>query len=831
MNSARREPLPIDEVLEEVVDAVRAAGAVVLRAPTGAGKTTRVPPALFDAGVTKGRVVLLLQPRRVAARAAAARIAQERNVTLGREVGYEVRFEKKAGLETKIKVVTEGILLRMLQEDPFLEEVGAVLFDELHERNLAGDLALAMVRKVREEVRPDLAIVAMSATLDPDPIARFLGNCRAVECSGRLYPVDVRYVSQSSGPLPQQVSLAVRGLIEESSGGVLVFLPGVGEIRQVARELADLQSRANLEVLEFYGDLPSERQDAVLRKSDRQRIVLSTNVAETSLTIDGITAVVDSGLARQLLHDPAVGLDRLVLTKISKASADQRAGRAGRLAPGVCLRLWSEAQHRHLSDQTTPEIHRVDLAGTVLTLRDWGETDLTQFGWFEPPSPEALERADRLLEFLDLSTNEGITELGRLVAQLPVHPRIGRLLAEGHHFGYPERAALLGALLSERDPFLRSPVRRRASHRSESDVLDRLAAIEAYEATGNRQSDLGEINVAAARFLFRARDQLSRLIRQIMGKSGPPTLDGDEAIGRALLAGFPDRLARRRKRSDPRGVMVGGRGVRLMEESAVLDAELFLCIDIDAAQGESLVRQASAVERDWLDATHLRTATEIELDAGRESVIGFRRTRFADLILEEAITDAGDMNQIATVLATAAASNLTRALNLEEEETRNFLARVASLSEWMPELGLPKFDEAAIVRLLPQLSLGCRSFADLRKRSLVQHLLGELTAEQRRALDRYAPQRLPVPSGRQVVLRYEAGRPPVLAARIQELFGMKETPRIAGGRVAVLFHLLAPNYRPQQVTDDLASFWQNTYPIVRKELRRRYPKHAWPESP
>jgi ATP-dependent helicase HrpB len=833
--------LPIDEALPPLLAALLEGPAAVLVAPTGAGKTTRVPLALLAAGIGGGGQIVMLEPRRIAARAAARRMAEETGATLGEEIGYQVRFDRKAGPHTKILVVTEGILVQRLQADPFLEGVGAVLFDELHERSLATDLSLAMTRRVQREVRPDLKIVAMSATLDPGPIAAFLGNAPTIESRGRLFPVDILYSERPDDrPLPARIAAGVRKVLGETAGDVLVFLPGVGEIQRSAEALAGLAAERDLAVLQLYGDLPAERQDEVLRPLSgrtRRKIVLATNVAETSLTIDGVTAVVDSGQVRRLRFDPATGLDRLELGKISRASADQRAGRAGRQTPGICLRLWPAYENATLAERETPEIARVDLAGPALQLLAWGETDLAAFGWFEPPSPESLAAAVQLLRLLGAFVDV-VTSLGSTMARLPVHPRLARLLIEGQRAGRVREAALLAALLAERDPFLRSPRGAGPRRSSRSDLLDRLDALESFERRDS--SDSETLNAGAARFVLRARDQLAEMARRELTRDSGMKGDDEAPLLRALLAAYPDRVARRREPRSPRGVMVGGRGVRLAEESAVLEAELFLCVELDAnpggrSGGEALVvRKASAVEPEWLAADRLRTAIDLEFDESRERVAAWKRTRYDDLVIAEAEVPAPktpETPETERVLVQAAADRLGRALALDDPEVAGFLARVRSLAEWRPELELPRFTDDEIRDLLPALAAGRKSFAELRRAPLLDVLQGALSYSQLEAVRREAPERLEVPSGSQVKLLYEPGKPPVLAARIQELFGLEETPRVAGGRIHVLLHLLAPNGRPQQVTHDLRSFWANTYPEVRKELQGRYPRHAWPTDP
>jgi ATP-dependent helicase HrpB len=507
----------------------------------------------------------------------------------------------------------------------------------------------------------------------------------------------------------------------------------------------------------------------------------------------------------------------------------------------VCVRLWGEGAQRARPEQTEPEIRRVDLAGAVLQLLCLGETDVLRFPWLEPPPPATVAQAHALLRCLGAVGDSGLTELGRALARLAVHPRLGRLLVEGRRRGQPERVALAAALLSERDPFSRGvdrPGSEAPRHATLSDVLDRVESLEAFEVHGHGAFAPGPLNRGAARFVLRARDQLVRALRE-GGQAGKPDhqradaapLTADEAVLRALLAAFPDRVARRREAGSRRGVMVGGRGVRLAAGSGVMAPELFVCVDVDAGGVETLVRQASAVQRDWLPPELLATRVEVGFDAETERVSARRRLYFEDLVLEETPAALPADEETARVLAAAAAGRLERVLPAAESPAGGYLTRVRCLREWLPELDLPPFDEAQLRELLPWLCHGCRSFADLRDAGWLGAVQGKLTHAQRQAVEREAPERLEVPSGSRLTLRYEVGRPPVLAVRIQEVFGLRDTPRVAAGRVPVLLHLLAPNHRPQQVTDDLASFWTNTYPQVRKELRARYPKHAWPEDP
>lgn len=827
-------PLPIDALLPELVAKLSGGNCLVLRAPPGAGKTTRVAPALLDAGLAGKKNLLLLQPRRLAARAAAERIAQERGVTLGQEVGYQVRFERRAGPRTRILVMTDGMLLRRLQDDPFLEDVGCVVFDEFHERSLNLDLALAMIRRAQLELRPELRVVVMSATLAAGPVARFLGDCPQLETEGRMFPLDVRYLRHArSEPLEALVARSVGESLEQTAGHVLVFLPGQREIWRAQRQLESLSHFGEVSVMPLHGELPLSDQQAVLQPSAQRKVVLATNVAETSITIEGVTAVVDSGLARRQQFDPAIGINHLELGRISRAAADQRAGRAGRTGPGICLRLWTEREQRGMSDFEIPEVLRVDLAGPVLALLQWGESDPGKFAWFEAPPDESLRRALVLLRRLGATDNAGLTPLGRQMVRLPVHPRIARLLLAGHAAGHSGEAALVAAMLSERDPWRQTERRGQSlEHWSASDVLDRMAILEEFERGGTQSPAGGQLNRNAARFILRARDQLLRLLdRKPGGKAPSHSPSAEEAVRRALLTAYPDRLARRRAAGSRRAVMVGGRGVCLAPESAVVEAELFVCVEMqELGQSEALVRQASAVERDWLPSEQLHVTVDLEFDLQRERVMAVRRTRFEDLVIDEAPIGMPPGADAAEILACEASARLEPS-QWFDDEARSFVARVDLLRRHMPELDWPPLAEDDPNRLLPELCQGCISFEDLRRKAVLPLLQGRLSSRQLAALDRDAPLRVRVPSGSQIAVDYTAGKPPALAVRIQELYGLAETPRIAGGRARLVLHLLAPNMRPQQVTDDLASFWANTYEQVRKDLKRRYPKHSWPDDP
>jgi ATP-dependent helicase HrpB len=873
MSSSARQPLsslPIDEVLSRIASSLVEKSNLVLTAPPGAGKSTRVPPALLldvlpklqsaQSSVNTSRDsqrIILLQPRRLAARSVASRIADEQGWTLSREVGYHVRFERKFSRETKLLVMTDGMFLRHLQTSPWLDDVAAVLFDEFHERSLNNDLALALCRRIQQEVRPELRLVVMSATLAAEPVARFLDHCTTVESLGRTFPVEIQHARfADSRPITKRVVEQIVAQLPNLNGDLLVFLPGLGEIRQVARDIEPYLNSTEEQLLELFGEMPLDQQSHVLAPSNRRKIILATNVAETSITIPGVTAVIDSGAARIMRQDSSTGLNRLEVERISKASAAQRAGRAGRTAPGTCVRLWSESEQRGLADFDSPEIRRVDLSGAILELLAWGEPDPREFPWYEAPTEEAMTFALTLLHRLGaIDEQNRITPLGKRMVQLPLQSRIARLLIAGQDVGLIEHAALLAALLSERDPFSRNErgtqsranrhFSRRAQHHTNSDLLDRLDALLEWESTKANDTWLGRVSTQGARSVLRVRDQLLQQLRerndQLSQKQRAlhETLDDttETELLKLVLAAFPDRVARRREPKGNRAVMVGGRGVRLVDESAVRDAEWFVCVElIEAGGNESLVRAASAIEPEWLDQKLIRETTDLRFDQARDRVVQLRRTCYEDVILKEVQVNLApdQLEEASTIIANEILNRGTderqKFLQLNES-AQNYLARWESLSVWFPDLELPTIDDVFREKLIRDLCSGCTSLGEVRNQPILHILKNQLTHTQQQAIEREAPERITVPSGSKIVLEYASSKAPILAVRVQELFGMADTPRIARGRVKVLLHLLGPNYRPQQVTEDLASFWRNTYPEVKKELKRRYPKHSWPDDP
>ncbi len=832
--------LPVATVLDRVVAAARS-GAVVVTAPPGSGKTMLVPAALLD-DLPAGRVVLL-QPRRLAARAVAHQIARLREAELGGEVGYQVRFDARVGRDTRLVVETTGIMLRRLLGDIALEGIAAVVLDEFHERSVEMDLVLGLLVRLKETLRPDLRVAVMSATLAAEPVARLLGGgaaCPIVSASGRMFPVETRYLRHGDRrELVELVAATVPDALRKTAGHVLVFLPGVGEIMRCEREIAAAVERDGHAVVTLYGDLPAEQQDRVLDDLGRRKVILATNVAETSLTIPGVTAVVDSGLARQLRVAHATGLPRLELTPISQASADQRAGRAGRTAAGICWRLWDEPAHHRRPAAEQPEAVRGDLAGPLLQLLALGEG--ADFPWLDQPPAEALDSARRLLGHLGAIERPGggaerITPLGVELARLPAHPRLGRLLLAGGRLGVLRETAIAAALLSERDPF--RPVRHgggprdRHTVRTRSDVVDRVAALQAFHAGLPADDPDLELHPAGGRGVLRVAEQLERIVEP----RSPRAADPATALMQALVEAFPDRLARLRPGGQDRGTMVGGRGVRLDRGSRVRGEPLFLAIDIDDLPGEAGVRQASAVDRAWLEAdpgtaAQLRIDDETIFHPSRRQVEARRRTRWMDLVLDEVPVPIADQMTAAAVLAREAAAQWERAAPAADSPAAGFLARTRWLAAAVPDLGLPPLDDAAVKALLPDLCLGLRTLEEVRTADWLSRLHGLVGHDRVGDIERLAPAQIDLPTGRRHRLTYDGAGPPVLAVRIQEMFGVRETPRVAGGRLPVLLHLLGPNHRPQQVTSDLAGFWARTYPQVRNELRRRYPKHAWPDDP
>jgi len=856
-------PLPIDQALPELLAKLTASRSAVLVAPPGAGKTTRVPPAILRSGLLSAEHpnIVMLQPRRVAARAAASRIAAEQGWAVGDQVGYHVRFDRKLSARSRIRVLTEGILTRQLLDDPGLEGIGAVLLDEFHERSLHTDIAIALLREVQESLRPDLMLVVMSATLSAEPVAKFLNDAPIVRSEGRMFPIATSYRAVAMPAAVNGVPAALADLFsdpKDDGGDVLVFLPGMEEIRRTQRRLEDgvpigpQHVTDDLLVLPLHGSLTADEQDLALRPSEQRKIILATNIAETSLTIEGVTNVIDTGLARLASYDAERGLDRLDLCRISRASAEQRAGRSGRTAPGRCIRLWSEKEHHALNAYETPEIRRVDLAGTALSLHAWGVNPRT-FGWFEQPSDASLDTAEGLLEMLGAlnATTRQITPLGKQMVNLPMHPRLARLLVAAQSIGLAREGATLAAMLSEKDilPFEQDRDARRASVTGDSDVLYRLQRLE----SGDRSLDH-----AAVKQVNAARHQFLQAVESRTRSAPAKASDSDDDLLKLILLAYPDRVCKRRPNDPTQAVMVGGGGVRIGTESIVSQPQLFVAVDARhdnfSNVQQAVVRIASRVDPAWLEELFpqsIRRENVAEFDEQRGKVIGVRRTLYRNLPLREDIDGAVDDEAAARALADILRPRAA-ALLREDEHLAPLVARLQLLAEHMPEHPWPMLESmtspsplavshaAAADRAKPQTAsepdwiyqacLGARTLDDA-KRKLPNALRNQLVYPLDRLLEQHAPETVEVPTGNRIKIDYKPGQRPVLAVRLQEVFGWLDTPRIANGRVPLLMHLLGPNYRPVQITDDLRSFWSGTYFQVRKDLKVRYPKHAWPDDP
>lgn len=845
-------PLPVDAILPDVVAALRRGRSLVVEAPPGAGKTTRIPRAILEAGLAGDGEVVVLEPRRLAARMAARRVAEEMGERPGETVGWQVRFEEVAGPRTRLRYVTEGLLTRRLVAAPTLPGVSAVVLDEFHERHLQGDLALALLRRLQETSRPDLLVVVMSATLDAAPVARYL-DAPSVRSEGRLFEVSVEHLSPADAArddrLEDRVASAVRRVVGESQGDVLVFLPGMAEIRRAAQACAPLATRLGLDVLPLHGDLSPEEQDRAVRPGPRRKVVLSTNVAESSVTIDGVTTVIDAGLARVASHSPWSGLPRLEVRRVSRASAAQRAGRAGRTAPGRCLRLYTRHDFDTRPEFDVPEILREDLSETLLAVASLGGPELR---WLDAPPEAAASAARDLLRDLGALDPAGaVTAMGRRLLRFPLHPRLARLVVEADDRGAGPAGALLAALLAERDVRERSPDRGRGTPPTgPSDLLELAHLVE--QATGprfdaDRVRSLG-LSPGGVQAVERSRRQISQLLGRGPSRRPARAEESEESLLLATLAAYPDRVGRRRAPGSPEVVLSGGGSARLDEGSVVREAPLLVAIDADERRdrrgpgpaaasgrgGQVLVRIASAATPEMIlelfpDA--LRWEEELSWNAAAERVDAFERMRYRDLLLEETRKPVPDPERAAALLAEQALSRGARAF-AEEGEIDRLLARVAFAARAAPESGLSPLSEEDLAAALREACTGLRSFAELREAGLVPALLRRVRPDARALLERLAPERITLGGGRGVRVNYEAGeKPPWVESRLQDFFGAVRGPALAAGRVPLVLHLLAPNQRAVQVTTDLAGFWERHYPALRRELMRRYPRHAWPEDP
>jgi len=824
LTSPAMQSLPIDQLLPELRQTLVQHRNAVLQAAPGAGKTTRVPLALLDAPWLAGRKIIMLEPRRLATRAAARYMASLLGQRVGETVGYRVHLENKVGPTTRIEVVTEGILARMLQQDPALETVGLVIFDEFHERSLVGDLGLALCLDSQSALREELRLLVMSATLDGDAVAELMGAAPVLTSAGRSFPVTHQYRPLQANfvrerrAFCQQVAQQVQAALREEAGSILVFLPGAGEIRQLEFLLQAAKLEDTVLLAPLYGQLTASAQDAAIQPAaaGMRKVVLASAIAETSLTIEGIRVVIDAGLMRQLRFDPNTGLSQLVTVAVTQASADQRCGRAGRLQAGVCYRLWAE--HLPLLAQTTAEILQADLAPLVLELAQWGVSDVTQLCWLDMPPAAHLAQARTLLQQLGaLDTSARITRQGRDMLQFGTHPRLSHMMLSAQLLGAGALACELAALLSERDPLASARDR-------EADITLRVELLR----------NIGKVPAASAGLLKQIRATAKQWQRKL--HCGPPPADhSDLSMAGVLLAfAYPDRIARRRAGSDNRFIMSNGRGALFKEAEPLAAADMIVAGHLDGAR-EARIHLAARVQSEQLQDIHSELVTEVtqvSWDEREQCVQARRQLRMGAVVLDDKPWQEADPQAVAQALLTGIRKQGLAVLPWDAA-ARELQARLCFMHHLAPE-SWPDMSDTALLEslevwLLPFLT-GMSRFSHLRRLDLQAALLAPLDWSTQRQLDEQAPTHLVVPSGSRVRLDYSQTTP-VLAVRLQELFGLTDTPCVAGGRVPVLLHLLSPARRPVQITQDLAAFWQGSYHDVRKELKGRYPKHHWPDDP
>jgi ATP-dependent helicase HrpB len=805
--------LPVREALPRLRAALQGGRIAILTAPPGAGKSTLVPLELLQEPWLDGRRITMLEPRRLAARTVAARMASQLGEDVGGVVGYRIRRESRVSAATRIEVVTEGILTRTLLGQPDLAGCGLIVFDEFHERSIHGDLGLTLARRVQSVFRPDLRILVMSATLDEAALSRALGNVPSVTSTGRSFPVQISYASEDLAPERDpaaSVAASVRRVLRADQGDLLVFLPGTSEISRVAASLKDVAGSGGLDVRPLHGDLTIEAQQTAILPGPRRRVVLATNIAETSLTIEGVNVVIDSGLARVSRFDSSLGLSRLDTVRIARDNADQRAGRAGRLGPGRAYRLWTEGTQRTLAASRGPEINDADLMPLALDLALWGEADAS-LSWITPPQAGALSEARRVLAALGALEGEVVTAHGRAIHELGVHPRIGHLLIEGLRLGLGSLAADVAALLEERDILSRDA------------GADLTLRVEALRSRGRTEG----ARAAVSRVREIARDHRSRL------RLGPDAPLGDVAeAGRLVALAYPERVAQRRPGSNERYRLATGRGARL-DPSDPLGREEWLAVaHVDARDAEGRIFLAAP-----LDPTDLEIVTRdvTAWDRERGVIVSRRERRAGELVIDaKPLAEAPDEARLAILIdAIRSESLLSQMLS---DTARSFQARVLSLRAWGHADCFRDVSDAALgEHLRDWLGDGLRasrSRADLLRIDTAAALSAFVGWKEAQRIDALAPSFIEAPTGSKITVEYSAdGGSPVLAVRLQEIFGWLDTPTVNDGRTRVTLHLLSPARRPVQVTQDLRSFWTNTYPEVRKELRSRYPRHSWPEDP
>lgn len=894
--------LPIFEIHDALLAALAKNRRLILTAPTGSGKSTQVPQMLLDGGLptvvaavhggttganasetdattAKGQIVIL-QPRRLPTRLLAAWVAQQRGVKLGEEVGYQIRFDNFTSEKTRIRYVTEGVLLRQMLSDPQLRGVSALIFDEFHERHLYGDITLARALQIQETTRPDLIIIVMSATLEIAALQQYLAPCETLSSAGRAFPVTIEYLAKpimsavtdrrySDEPIWEVALRELQRLVKQfPEGDVLIFMPGAYEISRTVNEARAMLGREFV-VFPLHGELPVADQDAAVARYPLRKVVVATNVAETSLTIDGVRLVIDSGLARVARYDPHRGINTLLIEKISRASADQRAGRAGRTAAGHCLRLWTQREHEARPAQELPEIKRLDLSEVVLTLKASGVEDIYNFRWLESPDRKSLERAESLLVDLGALYVVGaasssrqeqsiaaemplprteITEIGRRMLAFPLHPRYSRMLLAAQELGCVRAAALIAALTQGRELLLRNQGRQieeaRAELLGDEAASDFFILMRAWRYAKQNHYDLGYckrlgIHAQSARQVEALFEQFLEIARREgLDVSEQPVTN--EAVQRCVLAGFADHVARRLDAGTLRCEMVHARRGSLARESAV-KSPLFVAAEVREVQSgmgkekelNVVLSLATEIQEEWLREmfpSDFSETTEVMYDAALRRVGAGRVKKFRDLILEVKRSEEIPLDKAANILAEEVAKgNLT--LPNWNESVEQWIVRVNRLRDWMPELELPAIGDAERMEMLRRICHGAVSYKEIKDRDVMRVLKEWLPPQERSSVEKFAPERVELPNSkgkpRSAKVTYFPDKPPMIAARIQDLFGVREGFSVANGRVPVVIQILAPNNRPVQVTQNLETFWREQYPKLKQELQRKYPKHEW----
>ena len=843
--------LPIYDLEPRIVEALQTKRRLILQAPTGSGKSTQVPQILRSHGFLDGGQAVILQPRRLASRLLSSRVAYELGAELGKEVGYQVRFENVTSATTRIKFETEGILLRQMIQDPTLRGVQVLIFDEFHERHLYGDITLARALDIQEKTRPDLLLIVMSATLDTVALEKYLAPCEVLSSSGRTYPVSVEYLPRRiglNGPPVWELAADAFAKHARDGGDVLVFMPGGYEIQRTLEELRQRPQSKGYLLLPLYGELAPKDQDAAVERYDQPKVVVATNIAETSITIDGAKLVIDSGLARIPRYDPNRGINTLLVERISQSSAEQRTGRAGRTAPGKCVLLWSETEHSERPVRDLPEVKRLDLSEIVLTLKASGVEDLRTFRWLESPGEAALIHAEELL--LDLGALEHhadspttITSLGRRMLAFPVHPRYARMLLAAQDLGCVYHACLFAALTQGRELLLRNVSKEVANLREDlfgnaGQTSDFFVLMQGYDYATKNQFRIDAMRGAGIHGVT-AR-QAGSLHEQFLGIARQVGLDvrnkpvQQDALRRCILIGFSDRVARRMDVGQSRCELVHGRRGTLARETVVRDSPLLVIGEIQEIGGKpgdvnTVLSLATAIEMDWLQElfpSDMRQETRVAFDTVSMRVRAEEQIRFRDLVVAARRIEPPPPEAAAHLLTDEVIAGRLQ-LSKWDHAVEQWILRLNLLAEWCPELGLPPIGPDDRRHIIEQICHGAVAYKDLKDREVKSTLRSWLEPWQQDLLDKHAPERVTLSNGRTPKVTYEAEGLPFISLRIQELFDVAQTPRIAQGRVLLSVHILAPSMRPVQVTQDLANFWREHYPGIRSELRRRYPKHEW----